>query len=379
MWLYCNLHAVDFNFVIYFFEVGMGEHTEKHRREVSLWLLFMCGLVFVMVIVGGLTRLTQSGLSMVEWRPIMGILPPIGETGWIEVFEKYKNSPEYQKINYGMNLSEFKKIFWFEYGHRVLGRIIGMAFFFPFLYFLVKKAIPTNLLPKLVGLFFLGGMQGVIGWWMVKSGLVDRPDVSHLRLTVHLGMAFLLYVLLLWTGLTHLRNRPVCKQFKIRYRTGFALIVLVYTTVLSGGLVAGLNAGAQFNTFPLMAGQWIPSGLYYMEPWYTNIFDNMMTIQFNHRYVAMTTGFLVVCFFAWNRNIDIGKSGNVARYTMLFMVVIQVSLGIATLLSAAWLPLASLHQTGAIVLLTTVIWTTHEICYATKAIPTSKKTQNTAK
>ena len=140
-------------------------------------------------------------------------------------------------------------------------------------------------------------MQGVIGWWMVKSGLVDRPDVSHLRLTTHLGMAFLLYVLLLWTGLTHLRNRPVHQQFKMRYRTGFALIALVYTTVLSGGLVAGLNAGAQFNTFPLMAGQWIPDGLYYMEPWYANIFENMMTIQFNHRYVAMTTGFGGLFFY----------------------------------------------------------------------------------
>ena len=155
--------------------------------------------------------------------------------------------------------------------------------------------------------------------------------------------------------------------------------MLVYATVLSGGLVAGLNAGAQFNTFPLMAGQWIPDGLYYMEPWYTNVFENMMTIQFNHRYLAMTTALIVIFFFIWNRNINIGKSGSFARYAMLFMVLAQVSLGIMTLLSAAWLPLASLHQTGAIVLLTTVIWTTHEICYAQNAVPTSKKTQTSAK
>jgi heme a synthase len=358
------------------FEVRMGINTEMYRKKVGLWLLFMCGLVFVMVVVGGLTRLTQSGLSMVEWRPIMGTLPPFGEVGWTEVFEKYKNSPEYQKINLGMSLAEFKKIFWFEYGHRLLGRIIGLAFFFPFLYFLYKKAIPTKLLPQLIGLFFLGGMQGVIGWWMVKSGLVDRPDVSHLRLTVHLGMAFLLYVLLLWTGLTHIRKRQFCSAFQSRYRAGLVLITLVYTTVLSGGLVAGLNAGAQFNTFPLMAGQWIPKGLYYMEPWYTNIFENMMTIQFNHRYLAITTATLVLSFFWWNRRINIGKRGSIARYSMLFMVLTQVGLGIATLLSAAWLPLASLHQTGAIILLTTVIWTTHEICYAQNVDSISQKSQN---
>ena len=238
-----------------------------------------------------------------------------------------------------------------------------MAFFFPFAFFLYKKAIPSQILPKLIALFLLGGMQGVIGWWMVKSGLVDRPDVSHLRLTIHLGMAFLLYVLLLWTGLTHLRNRSISIENKKRYRLGFVLIIMVYTTVLSGGLVAGLNAGAQFNTFPLMAGQWIPDGLYYMDPWYSNIFENLMTIQFNHRYLAMTTAFCVVCFFFWNRKLQIGNSGTRALYCMLFMVILQVSLGIATLLSVAWLPLASLHQTGAILLLTTVIWTTHEICY----------------
>ena len=341
----------------------MGLHTEAYRRQVGLWLIFMCVLVFLMVIVGGLTRLTQSGLSMVEWRPIMGVLPPIGEMGWIEVFEKYKSSPEYQKINYGMSLSEFKKIFWFEYGHRLLGRFIGLAFFFPFVYFLFKKAIPKALLPKLIGLFILGGMQGVIGWWMVKSGLVNRPDVSHIRLTIHLGMAFLLYVFLLWIGLTHLRNRHIAIQHKIRYRMGFVLIGLVFSTVLSGGLVAGLNAGSQFNTFPLMAGKWIPTGLYYMDPWYSNIIENMMTIQFNHRYLALTTAFLTICFFFWNRKLELGRSGSIARYCMISMICIQVFLGIATLLSVVWLPLASLHQTGAIVLLTTVIWTTHEICY----------------
>ena len=348
----------------------MGQNTETYRKNVGIWLLFMCALVFVMVVVGGLTRLTQSGLSMVEWRPIMGIIPPIGESGWIEVFEKYQNSPEYQQINQGMSLSEFKKIFWFEYGHRVLGRIIGMAFFFPFVFFLYKKAIPSKLFPRLIGLFVLGGMQGVIGWWMVKSGLVDRPDVSHIRLTIHLGMAFLLYILLLWTGLTHLRHRQIAVENQIRYRVGFVLIAMVYTTVLSGGLVAGLNAGSQFNTFPLMAGQWIPDGLYYMVPWYNNIFENLMTIQFNHRYLAMTTGFLVICFFFWNQKLPLEKRGTYARYSMLCMVVIQISLGIATLLSAAWLPLASLHQTGAILLLTTVVWTTHEICYG------SSKSQN---
>ena len=186
---------------------------DRHRKAMGLWLLVICGMTFAMVVVGGLTRLTHSGLSMVEWRPLMGTLPPIGDQAWIETFAKYQQFPEYEKVNHQMTLSQFKSIFWFEYGHRLLGRMLGLAFLGPLVFFLARRAVPRQLAPKLVGLFFLGGLQGLIGWWMVKSGLVDRPDVSHYRLTVHLGAAFALMAALWWLALDLLKpgaqDRPI--------------------------------------------------------------------------------------------------------------------------------------------------------------------------
>ncbi|MBM73975.1 MAG: heme A synthase [Proteobacteria bacterium] len=337
----------------------------QQRVVIGKWLICLCVMVFFMIVVGGLTRLTQSGLSMVDWRPLMGVIPPIGQEAWEEVFEAYKQYPEYQKINMGMTLAEFKPIFWFEYSHRILGRLIGMVFAIPFLYFMMKKMIPRGLYPRLGILFFLGGLQGVIGWWMVKSGLVNRPDVSHYRLTVHLGMAFMLHVLLLWTALSQLRIQQVGENTQKSYLGVMALVLCgcVYVTVLSGGLMAGLNAGAQFNTFPLMAGQIIPKGLFIQEPWYRNLTENLMTLQFNHRYFAKTTGVGVLVLWFLARKESLTKTARLALTLSVGMVFIQISLGIATLLSIVWLPLASLHQTGATVLLSLLVWLAHELRY----------------
>lgn len=336
--------------------------VEKYRRLVGTWLLGMCALVLIMIVVGGLTRLTESGLSMVEWRLFMGMIPPLSDADWSDVFEQYQQYPEYQQINVGMTIDEFKRIFWFEYIHRMLGRFIGLAFALPFSAFLAVKAIPRRLLPKLVVLFVLGGGQGLIGWWMVKSGLVDRPDVSHIRLTVHLGMAFLLYVALLWSGLTHLRANtiPISSRRRGLSRLATTAVGLVFLTVLSGGLVAGMNAGSQFNTFPLMNGQLIPDGLLVQQPLYLNFISNLMTIQFDHRLLGTTSATLITVLWAVGRRSVDGKA-RTALNAAFVMVLVQFSLGIATLLSVVWLPLASLHQTGAVILLTVLVWLSHEL------------------
>ena len=336
---------------------------KRYQKQIGYWLLAVAGMVFFMIIVGGLTRLTHSGLSMVEWRPLMGVLPPLSTEAWQEVFLKYQASPEYQKINMGMSLSDFKRIFWFEYGHRVLGRLIGLVFALPFMFFLYKRAIDKTLFPKLIVLFFLGGLQGVIGWWMVKSGLVDNPDVSHYRLTVHLGMAFLLYIALIWTGLSQLR--PRAHTISNRYsRSALFLMGMIYVTVLSGGLVAGYDAGYQYNTFPLMDGHLVPSGLFVQEPWYINLTENAKTVQFNHRMLAMTTAGICIAFWVSLRRYCVTSVQIWARHALLMAVLLQVTLGIVTLLSRVWVPVAASHQSGATLLLTVVTWLAYELTRA---------------
>jgi len=332
---------------------------ETSSKRIAYWLFTVAVVVFFMIAIGGLTRLTQSGLSMVEWKPIMGTLPPLSDADWQEMFEKYQQSPEYKKINKGMNLEDFKGIFWFEYGHRVLGRFIGLIFAVPFAFFVITKQIKRALIPRLLFLFVLGGLQGLIGWWMVKSGLVDHPDVSHYRLTVHLGMAFLLYIALLWTALEQFRQKA---EEKHRYAVPAMLILgMIYATAMSGGLVAGLDAGQQFNTFPLMAGKLIPEGLFIQSPWYHNITENVLTVQFNHRLFAMSTAAVIVGFWYVLGQTSLTRMANRARHMMLIAVLLQFILGVSTLLSFVWIPLASAHQMGAVVLMTSMVWLTHEL------------------
>ena len=335
------------------------DSIEQHRKGVAWWLFGVSAMVLGMIALGGLTRLTESGLSMVDWRPLMGVIPPIGDAAWNQVFEQYKAYPEYQKVNMGMSLSDFKFIFYFEYGHRVLGRLIGMAFALPALYFGLRGAFSSSFRNRVIVLFFLGGLQGLVGWWMVKSGLVDRPDVSHYRLTTHLGLAVFLYVALLWTAFRHARG-TVNYDWGAGAKWVAALLGMVYFTLLSGGLVAGLNAGAQYNTFPLMGGKLIPDGLFIREPWFSNLTENLLTVQFNHRYLAITTATLILAFVAKKWSV-VSKRQQRALLAMAAAVILQVSLGIATLLSVVWVPLASMHQMGAIILLSALVWGTHEL------------------
>jgi heme A synthase len=234
----------------------------RSDRAIAWWLLVCCALVFAMVVLGGVTRLTGSGLSMVNWKPVSGVLPPLSRAAWEREFEHYRQTPEYKYVNKGMSLSEFKGIFWFEYAHRVLGRLIGVVFLLPFLYFLLRRRIEASLVPKLAVMFVLGGLQGLLGWYMVKSGLVDDPHVSQYRLAAHLGLAVLIYAFMLWTALGILRSDEDSGSRGSSSFSTYTLIltIAVFVVMMSGAFVAGLKAGFSYNTFPLMAGQWIPDG-----------------------------------------------------------------------------------------------------------------------
>src|SRR5687768_6960674 len=252
--------------------------TSNDRRAVAAWLLVCAALVFLIVVVGGVTRLTRSGLSIVEWQPLIGALPPLSEAHWQELFAKYRQTPEFRLVNFDMTLEGFKTIFWWEYAHRLLGRLIGLVFFLPLLYFLWKGKIDKPLAWKLFGIFLLGGLQGALGWFMVKSGLVDDPRVSHFRLTAHLGVALAIFAAQFWIalGLLFPRNQPVVKQ-------AAALPLIIFLMALTGGMVAGLRAGYAYNTFPLMNGHFVPPEILALEPWWQNFFYNMATVQFVHR------------------------------------------------------------------------------------------------
>ncbi|MFP6742011.1 MAG: COX15/CtaA family protein [Alphaproteobacteria bacterium] len=333
--------------------------THGQRRRIAFWLLICCAMVFVMVVLGGVTRLTHSGLSMVEWQPMTGILPPLNEAEWSAAFEKYQQYPEFQKLNSTMDVEDFKSIFWLEFIHRLWGRTIGVVFALPFLWFLFRGAIDRRLAPKLVMMFVLGGLQGLMGWYMVKSGLVDRPDVSQYRLTAHLALAFVVYGYMLWVALGLLFADDETRRCGPH---GFAIAVTVMAavTVLTGGLVAGIDAGFIYNTFPLMGGQLVPVGLFEMEPAAINAFENATMVQFNHRVLAIATALAAVALWLAGRRAGLGGRARLAANTMLTVVALQVALGIATLLSVVAVPLAAAHQAGAMVVFTAMLWLVFE-------------------
>lgn len=325
----------------------------SHDRQVGWWLLFMAGLIFLMVLVGGITRLTDSGLSITEWKPIMGALPPMSEAAWLEAFEKYKQIPEYVLVNAGMSLAEFKFIFFWEWFHRLIGRFIGVAFALPLIYFLVAKKVRKERIPALVGLFFLGGAQGALGWFMVMSGLSERVDVSQYRLTAHLGLAVVLFIFMMWAAFIHLKpkaNTGELADMTVR-RLSIVFVGLVFVQILLGGFVAGLDAGIGFNTWPLMDGAIIPSGLFAGGPFWVSAFEHNMTVQFNHRMVA----YLVVVMAGVLAFVALKKGQPEPRRTVLLVllgaVFFQVLLGILTLVYFVPLWLGVSHQGGALVVL----------------------------
>ena len=320
------------------------------------WLLVCCTLVFCMVVLGGVTRLTDSGLSMVRWEPISGVVPPLSLAEWQKEFDHYREYPEYQKINAGMSLSDFKTIFYFEWAHRVLGRAIGFVFALGFVWLWWRGALTRALAPHLVAMFVLGGLQGLLGWYMVKSGLVDNPHVSQYRLTAHLGMALLIYLYMLWMVFTLMERRPAAVVSKAYRRAAIGLGALASMTVLSGGFVAGLKAGHAFNTFPLMAGKLIPPGYLVLEPAWRNFFENIPTVQFNHRLLAIGTFILVLMFVI--RILRDQKMRRLRGPVVLFgvAVIAQVTLGITTLLTHVPIPLAASHQAMALVVLSAMLY-----------------------
>ena len=333
--------------------------TGRNDRQLAVWLLVCCVMIFAMVVLGGVTRLTGSGLSMVEWDPVFGIVPPLDQASWNAIFDLYKQSPEFNKINIGMDLEGFKKIYWFEFSHRVVGRAIGIVFLVPFLYFLATGRIRRSLTPKLIVMFVLGGLQGVLGWYMVMSGLIDNPHVSQYRLVAHLGLAIIIYAYIFWTVLDLLpppaeQQRRTCpKQLLSAVNS---LTGLVFITILSGGFVAGLKAGFAYNTFPLMDGRWVPEVILMQEPAWRNFFENIATVQFDHRLLAMLsfTGIVAYWIAAWRYSLT--AQIRVGLHCLLAIAVLQVTLGISTLLLHVPIPLAAAHQGGALVLLTVLLF-----------------------
>ena len=332
----------------------------NHNRTVAIWLLICCGLVFAMVVLGGFTRLTGSGLSMVDWRPLMGWLPPMSDAEWQRVFEMYKQSPEFLKVNSDFGVEEFKSIFWLEFLHRLLGRTIGIVFILPFVYFLVKGYIARNEWLKYFFMFILGGLQGVLGWYMVKSGLVDVPHVSQYRLTAHLVAAFAIYAYMFWVAMT-LLFPPTGDSKHAWYSKTFWLTSLATLTIISGGFVAGLKAGKIYNTFPMMGDYWIPPGTMALEPWWRNFFDNMTTVQLDHRILAITTLVVVVVYWFKARSADLPSRTRPAVNALLHTALLQVALGITTLLMAVPVFLGAMHQAVAMVLFTVALYILHSL------------------
>ena len=335
------------------------------EKVIATWLFVLCGMVFFMVILGGLTRLTHSGLSMVSWRPMTGWLPPIGVQEWQSVFDLYKETPEFKIINDGMTVDGFKSIFWLEYGHRLWGRIIGIVFVLPFLFFLFKGWISRGLAPRLILILFMGGFQGVLGWYMVKSGLIDNPDVSQYRLVAHLSAAIIIYGYMFWVAMSLISvGHEVLTNSSVKFLfAGIFVSCWIFATIITGGFVAGLDAGLVYNTFPLMDGQFVPDGLWIMQPWHKNLFENVTTVQFDHRIFAEVSLLLIVGLWWSVRRSNVSRLVLRPFQAMLIMVFIQVTLGIITLMTVVPISVASLHQVGALILFTFSLWGIHALRY----------------
>ena len=333
------------------------EQQARYNRQIAYWLLICAAVIFGMILLGGVTRLTNSGLSMVDWKPLMGIIPPLSEADWQAMFLKYQQFPEYQKINIGMSLEEFKPIFMYEYLHRVLGRFIGIIFILPFLFFFFTKRIKAGLTPKLIIMLIGGGFQGLLGWYMVKSGLVDNPRVSQYRLTAHLGAAVLIYSFILWTAFSLISpksDQPIeLKNF------AYSLSGLIFLMILSGGLVAGTHAGHAYSTWPLMGDSFIPAGLYSMAPAWLSAFEDITTIQFNHRMFAYLIVVLVAIFAVKILRSDLKGSARIGVYCLIGLLIMQVTLGISTLVFYVPVPVAAAHQVGAVALLSASLFVSH--------------------
>lgn len=333
------------------------------ERAIAFWLIACCAMIFAMVLIGGITRLTESGLSITEWQPVTGVVPPLTHAQWVAEFDRYKAIPQYEAIHPEMTLAQFKGIFFWEYLHRLWGRLIGVVFAVPFLYFLLRGRISRGLAPKLAGLFVLGGLQGALGWYMVESGLVHRIEVSQYRLAAHLALAVAIYAAMLWVALDLLVPRPVAAgRGALRLRHGASLVFgLVFLTMIAGAFVAGLRAGYIYNTFPLMGGSFAPGEYAHLTPFVRNWFENPAAAQFDHRLLAETTWLIIAGLWLISLRVALAPRARWALHALFAMATVQASLGIATLLLVVPLPLAVTHQGGAVLLLTAALVARHAL------------------
>lgn len=333
----------------------------NHQKHLQYWLFLCCILLLLMITLGGITRLTGSGLSIVEWKPITGIIPPLNTADWQAEFANYQQYPEYKYKNTHLDLDGFKAIYWLEYAHRLLGRMIGLVFILPLLFFAWAGYLQRPLIKTLFFLFILGGVQGLLGWYMVKSGLIHNPQVSQYRLTAHLSLAVFIITSLFWLALNQRQHatsppHPLC-------RLAWTVNGFIFLTLIAGALVAGLKAGFIHNTFPKMDGHWIPPNLYALTPYWKNAFENPTTAQFNHRFLALIT-LSVILFFTGrgliNSQLRDLRTGFIG---LALLALLQVSLGIGTLLLKVPVALAAWHQGNAILLLLWSLWITHRLRY----------------
>ncbi len=328
----------------------------NYHKPLMIWLLLLTIMVFLIVVIGGLTRLTDSGLSMVDWRPLLGTIPPLNQSQWLKVFNDYQQTPEFMYVNKNMTLDEFKYIFWWEWFHRFFARLIGIVFIFPFFYFYFKRYLNSFFYKRFAIIFGLGLVQATVGWWMVKSGLQNDPYVSPYRLTFHLSNAIIIYALLLWTSIEYFHLKSInfinikSKKFLI-----LTSIILVFITILSGGFMAGSHAGQSFNTYPLMNGKIIPDDIYLAEMGILNLFENTVTINFNHRWIATLTFVYTFSLFLYLFISKITELQKSIIVLVLLILSLQFFLGVMALLSNVAIQYASLHQTNSLLLLSILL------------------------
>jgi heme a synthase len=328
---------------------------------IAVWLFICCGLIFLMVVVGGVTRLTLSGLSITEWKPVVGVVPPLSAGDWAGEFAKYKEIPEYRAVHSLMNLDEFKGIYLWEYTHRLLGRLIALFYAIPFAWFLVRGRLPRRLVAPLCGILLLGFAQGGLGWYMVESGLADRVEVSQYRLVAHLALALAIYAAILWVALGIVREPARADPGRGWRWAADLVLVLVALTILAGGFVAGTRAGLTYNTFPLMDGRLVPEGYAQLRPFILNWSENIAAVQFDHRLLAVATSVVILVVWAAGWLSLLPRPARAALDGLVVIALLQVALGITTLLLVIPIPLAAAHQTGAVLLLTAALVFRHTL------------------
>ncbi|MBX7146131.1 MAG: COX15/CtaA family protein [Alphaproteobacteria bacterium] len=337
-------------------------HNKNH--SVGIWLLLCCFMIFIMIMIGGITRLTESGLSITEWKPIMGMIPPLNQLDWEKLFNLYQQTPEYIKINQGMTLDEFKSIFWWEYIHRFWGRLIGLVFFIPFILFAIQRRFSPSQFITLFFIFLLGGLQGFIGWYMVKSGLSIRTDVSQYRLTLHLLCALLLFGLIFRQALSFLSLSPTQPTYPINQphqptkllTYSYVLIFLIALTILMGGFTAGLNGGLVYNSFPYMGPKFVPEEFWYYHPMWRAPFESPASAQFFHRWIALFFFINVMIFKIISLKYDLSISSLKLINSLVFLTLFQVMLGILTVLYVVPISVALIHQANALLTFTILLW-----------------------